>query len=116
VYSADAILKERGSNTYLSYELLPGKRMVSGFVLSGSVGVSYQLRDRLMVQCEAIVSRFDGNFSFREKTTDLYTQEVTSRKIEYTRAFHQLYLSAGIAFLVDTDPVIPRRESRLKAQ
>jgi hypothetical protein len=116
VYSADAILKQSGSNTYLEYELLPGKRMVSGFVLSGSVGVAYQLRDRLMVQFEAIVSRFDGDFAFREKVTDLYTQEVTSRKIEYTRAFHQLYLSAGVAFLVDTDPVIPRRGSRRKAQ
>lgn len=108
-YSADVILKRNGSNNYLHYELFPGKRVVNGVVVSGSAGVAYLLYDRVMLQFEAIVSRFDQDFSFTEKTTDMFTLESDSRKIEFTRAFHQLYLSVGISYLVDMDPPAPRK-------
>jgi|GEM_PF-5483318 len=112
VFSAKAILKENGANNYLLYTQQPSKRLVSGVVLSGSAGVSYMVRDRMMIQFETIVSRFDQDFSFYEEITDLFTLETSGRRIEYTRAFHQIFLSIGFTYIIDPDPIIPHSAQR----
>lgn len=91
------ILKEKGSNTVLKYELSASERNESYITYMPSILVGNRVLDRLVLFCSFQYEYFRPNFYYTETVQNVYSEDIIKEsRLEYNSGVHAFNFSAGL--------------------
>lgn len=97
-YFMATTLKEKGTNTVLRLTYTSSGDQISHFTIAPTFTFGYRLTRRILANVDFGYSYYKANFTFNEKIRNTFTQEATTKRIEYKNPIHTLSLGVGFIF------------------